>query len=163
MVKILDKSVLKDVREPKKTKLMTALAKSKHGTAWAVIRDPATARILICRRSPTSNNAGQWGFPGGGVDEGESHKVACRRETIEEIGVTLPLSSFIEVIASDKDTTTIWFEVYSKVRGKKTEEVDMFAWVLPHELDGYHLHKSVRQYFKTLLSYAKEVHSKGNE
>lgn len=146
-----------------KNKIQISLSKSKLGTAWAVIRDPANGKYLICRRAATANNAGQWGFPGGGVDEGESHKQAVRRETKEEILVTLPLSAFHEVIAQDKGITTIWFEVFQKVSGKKTKEVDAFAWVYPHELDEYHLHKSVRHYFKTMSSYAKEVHNSSKD
>jgi 8-oxo-dGTP pyrophosphatase MutT (NUDIX family) len=136
------------------SKGMKAIAKSKFGTSWAVFRDPANAKYLICRRSPTSNNAGQWGFPGGGVDEGESHAVACRRETSEEIKVDIALKMFHPVMSED-ETNTIWFEVFQKVAPKKTEEVDMYKWVFPYELDQYDLHKSVRNYFKSLRNHIK--------
>lgn len=154
MVKIIDKSALKDARAPKLTKMMKALAKSKFGTAWGVFRDPATAKYLLCRRASGTNNAGQWGFPGGGVDEGESHKVAVKRETKEEILVDVPLSKFHPVMSQDK-TNSVWFEIFLKITGKKTEEVDAFVWVFPYEMDEYDLHKSVRHYFKMLRGQTK--------
>lgn len=165
MVKILDTNALVDARnvavaaggEGKKKK------PKKIGTAWGVIRNPATGAYLLCRRSPTSNNAGQWGFPGGGVDEGETHKQGLLREMDEEIKVKLSASQLHEIIAQQKDVTIIWYEVFQKVSPRKTEEVDMFAWVMPSDFDDYHLHKSVRHYFKVMAGYAKEVHESGDD
>lgn len=139
----------------KKAKDMKSLSKSKFGTAWAVIRDPNNGKYLICRRGPTANNAGQWGFAGGGVDEGESHQQGCRRETKEEILVDLPLKMFHAVMSED-ETDTVWFEVFQKVSPKKTEEVDAYAWVYPYQMDEYHIHKSVRNYFKRLHGQVKK-------
>jgi putative (di)nucleoside polyphosphate hydrolase len=42
-------------------------------------------RIFIAERLA---NPGAWQFPQGGVDEGESHEVAMKRELWEEIGVS---------------------------------------------------------------------------
>lgn len=45
-------------------------------------------RVLIVRRSMDSDkHGGKWGFPGGGIDQGESSLEAIRRECEEEIGV----------------------------------------------------------------------------
>lgn len=131
-----------------------SLSKSKFGTGWAVFRDPANGKYLLCERSPTSNNAGQWGFPGGGVDEGESHAVATRRECKEEIGVDVPLRSFKPIIGED-ETNTTWYEVFLKITPKLTEEVSAYRWVYPYDLDEYDLHKSVRNYFKALRKHVK--------
>lgn len=49
----------------------------------AILRD-ADGRILIGERVSV---AGAWQFPQGGVDEGESHEEAIKRELWEEIGV----------------------------------------------------------------------------
>jgi 8-oxo-dGTP pyrophosphatase MutT (NUDIX family) len=47
--------------------------------------------VLLVRRSPTARfMAGVWVFPGGAVDEGESHRAAGVREVAEEAGVVLP-------------------------------------------------------------------------
>lgn len=145
MIKILDPSALR---------LHTSLSKSEHGTAWGVFRDPANGFYLLTERSPTSNNAGQWGFTGGGVDDGESHVVALRRETKEEILVDVPLSAFKPII-SETETNTTWFEAFLKVKPKKTAEVSNFAWVPFYDLEDYNLHKSVRNYFKMMHKHIK--------
>jgi 8-oxo-dGTP diphosphatase len=44
-------------------------------------------RILLCRWD--MNSLTVWGTPGGGIDEGESHAVALRRELLEEVGFVL--------------------------------------------------------------------------
>ena len=46
-------------------------------------------KVLILQRSNDiyTQNPGKWGFPGGGVDEGETPKQAIFRECQEEIGI----------------------------------------------------------------------------
>jgi 8-oxo-dGTP pyrophosphatase MutT (NUDIX family) len=47
--------------------------------------------VLLVRRSPTARfMAGVWVFPGGALDEGETHRAAGAREVAEEAGVVLP-------------------------------------------------------------------------
>lgn len=46
-------------------------------------------QALILKRSPSSfSNASKWGFPGGGIDKGETPKQAAVRECQEEIGIS---------------------------------------------------------------------------
>lgn len=132
-----------------KIKLQVSVSKSIHGTAWVVARDPATGKYLICRRAKGTNNSGQWGFPGGGVDEGEKHDQAAARETFEEIKVRVTINDLHYVVHSD-DTQVLWFELFKKINPKATEEVDAFEWVTPTEMQGFKLHKSVKDYFKAL-------------
>ncbi len=132
-------------------KVQIAYAKSEHGIVWAVIRDPATGMYLLCRRGPKTNNAGQWGFPGGGVDEGETLEQALAREAWEEIVVRLSMQAMHPVIQS-KDLHTTWFEIFLKVAPRVTPEVDKFAWAHPHDMHKYALHKSVTGYFRALAA-----------
>lgn len=55
--------------------------------ARAVVLDPDDRILLVRFEFP---NAGLWGTPGGGVDEGETHEQAIRRELAEEIGLDDP-------------------------------------------------------------------------
>ena len=45
--------------------------------------------LFTVRSSTLNNHAGQISFPGGRVDRGETVKAAARRETFEEVGVTV--------------------------------------------------------------------------
>jgi len=48
------------------------------------------AAFLLCRRAAGLNrHASQWALPGGRLDEGETPTIAARRETDEELGVSL--------------------------------------------------------------------------
>ena len=50
------------------------------------------AALILTRRSSTlKRHSGQWAFPGGRIDKGESPEEAALRETREEIGLNLPL------------------------------------------------------------------------
>lgn len=48
------------------------------------------AAFLLCRRAAGLNrHASQWALPGGRLDQGETPTIAARRETEEELGVSL--------------------------------------------------------------------------
>lgn len=133
---------------------MKSLSKSEFGTAWAVFRNPANGAYLLAQRAPGTNNEGQWGFPGGGVDEGESHVQALRREVNEECGILLALSVFKPIMSQD-DLSVEWYEVFQKVTPKKTKEISAYKWVMAYDMDELELHKSVRHYFKALHNHTK--------
>ena len=52
-------------------------------------------RILAAQRSGPPELAGQWEFPGGKVEKGESPEFALRRELNEELGVDIQLGAEI--------------------------------------------------------------------
>ncbi len=60
--------------------------------------DGAPAFVLTRRNPATPAHAGQWALPGGRLHEGESAVDAARRETAEEIGVTLPAEGVLGVL-----------------------------------------------------------------
>jgi 8-oxo-dGTP pyrophosphatase MutT (NUDIX family) len=46
----------------------------------------ADGNVLFLRRGPDGDHPGEWAFPGGGVEAGETEEDAARRETLEEAG-----------------------------------------------------------------------------
>lgn len=53
--------------------------------------DKRSGAVLLTRRSARlRNHAGQWAFPGGGIDEGERPEQTALRELEEEVGLKLP-------------------------------------------------------------------------
>lgn len=65
---------------------------NRHVVGAAIVDDLAAPTLLLAaRRSAPASLAGGWEFPGGKVDEGESHEVAMHRELLEELGVHVHL------------------------------------------------------------------------
>ncbi len=52
-------------------------------------------RILITRRPDRDGRAGQWEFPGGKIEPGESEQDALRREIAEELGCGLEVGALL--------------------------------------------------------------------
>jgi 8-oxo-dGTP diphosphatase len=52
-----------------------------------VLRDPEGRVLLICRNNPPFK--GGFALPGGFVEIGETVEAACRREVLEETGITI--------------------------------------------------------------------------
>lgn len=53
----------------------------------AAVLEDATGRMLLAQRPPGKQHAGQWEFPGGKIECGESAFDALRRELREELGI----------------------------------------------------------------------------
>ena len=72
----------------------TDLPGFEDGPGWS--RDAA---LLLTRRSQKlRNHPGQWAFPGGRVDEGETLVETALREMREEVGVDLPEARVLGVL-----------------------------------------------------------------
>jgi 8-oxo-dGTP pyrophosphatase MutT (NUDIX family) len=58
--------------------------------------DVSTAALVLTRRAPNlANHAGQWAFPGGRVEAGETPEAAALRELSEEVDLHLPADCVI--------------------------------------------------------------------
>jgi len=95
--------------------------------------------VLLLKRSPDSDHAGKWCFPGGHIDEGETAEQAARRESSEEIG-RFPYGELEQIaqIVSDEgvDFTMFACSVDAKFNPVLNREHTDYAWVpvskLPH-------------------------------
>ncbi|MEM1136969.1 MAG: NUDIX domain-containing protein, partial [Bacteroidota bacterium] len=52
-------------------------------------------QLLVCRRNKGKKQAGLWEFPGGKVEENESHSEALIREIKEELNLDIKVEKFL--------------------------------------------------------------------
>ncbi|MFQ5897438.1 MAG: NUDIX domain-containing protein [Candidatus Methylomirabilia bacterium] len=92
-------------------------------------------RILLVRRN-IEPAKGKWTFPGGFVEWGESVPAGAQRETLEETGLTVTLSTLVGVYSYAGAPVVI--VVYrARVTGghlARCPEIAEAAWVRPHEI-----------------------------
>jgi ADP-ribose pyrophosphatase YjhB (NUDIX family) len=90
-------------------------------------------RVLVCKRAQGTNNPGQWGLPGGHIDEGETVDEAAERELREEINLTIDLKQMnvVRLIADKKRTLIILqrSQVTLSDMRPNPEEVESFVWM----------------------------------
>ncbi len=97
-------------------------------------------RILIARRT-RGLNAGNWEFPGGTLEEGETHEECLKRELREELSVAAEIGDLIDVAEQTYSPEwTIRLFVYRVAAASSTftlHEHDEIRWVLPEDLPEY--------------------------
>jgi 8-oxo-dGTP diphosphatase len=69
-------------------------------------------RLLLTRRQAGVHLEGMWEFPGGKVDEGESHVDALRRELREELDADVSVQELIFQTAHDYPDRTVALYFY---------------------------------------------------
>jgi 8-oxo-dGTP diphosphatase len=95
-------------------------------------------RLLVCQRREDSAFPLKWEFPGGKVEEGESHLEALRRELLEELGVEVQQAKRIfshSHIYPGGPRVSLWFFHVREYRGEIVNHVfQQVAWVQLSEL-----------------------------
>lgn len=76
--------------------LQLSIAASQRLSAWVLVYNSHTRRILMLKRAPHTNNPNLWNFPGGGVD-GQNVIKAAKRELEEEAGVKVKKSDLVPI------------------------------------------------------------------
>lgn len=110
--------------------------------------------VLLCRLCE-DHNAGQWTLPGGGMDPGEHPEDACRREVLEETGLTVRLTrllcvdsvTFVGVMGPMQHLRIIYQAeaVFGELRSESDGSTDLAEWVPLTKLNSLHLVDLVAQ------------------
>jgi len=104
----------------------------------AIIRD--RGRVLITRRPEGVRHAGQWEFPGGKLDPGESPEQGLKREILEEIGLEVEIGPIFDVVYYRYDWGAVLILAYPahpRSGSVRNLQVAEHRWVLPADLDHY--------------------------
>lgn len=100
-----------------------------------LVRD---GKILAARRGPDMALPGMWEFPGGKIEDGESHQETLARELSEELLCEAEVGAHVETTTHAYDFGIVTLSTYlcTLVSGEPqvTEHAEI-RWLAPRELD----------------------------
>lgn len=99
-------------------------------------------RYFIAQRPQGKQLGGLWEFPGGKVEQGETHAEALKREMMEEFDAEITVGEFIVSTENIIDNRTIvlhFYKSYLKVDRLTPLEHEATAWLSTDELEEYSL------------------------
>ena len=97
-------------------------------------------KILIGRRAPNEKAPGLWEFPGGKLEDGESHHECLKRELEEELGIDAEIGPlFSEYVYKYHHVAyQIYFYRIDEFSGElQYNSHDILEWVTPDQFDDY--------------------------
>lgn len=121
----------------------------KPGAIVIVLREDDSV-LLLKRPDWIKWGAGQWAFPGGKLEKGETPQEAAIRETHEETQLKVKNLKPVKVCL-DKPVTTYYTRDYMGSVVIDWEHDD-WAWVLKEEMDGYDLAPQVLEMYEWVLT-----------
>jgi 8-oxo-dGTP pyrophosphatase MutT (NUDIX family) len=103
--------------------------------AAGIILQSPEGRVIMLQRSLTGDHAGEWCFPGGGVEDGETTANAALREVLEETGYRVGAvgSELCTRVAEDVHFTTYLNKVDEEFVPRLNGEHVAFAWIAPKD------------------------------
>ena len=98
----------------------------------AIVRE---RRVLAARRRTPANLAGQWEFPGGKVEPGESESAAIVRECREELGVSVAVGGQLGRAPIGENMELVLYAA-TLTKGQPTSSAthDLLRWLALDEL-----------------------------
>lgn len=110
----------------------------KHINVVAAVIHNDQNEILCALRSSVMALPNLWEFPGGKIEEGESHEIALVREIQEELGVHIVVGDKVEDTYYEYDTFTIQLTSYlagiTEGNLRATEHAEL-RWLTINNLD----------------------------
>lgn len=120
-------------------------------------------KIFIAKRNPVGEMGGKWEFPGGKIEEGESPKIAIKREMLEEFGVAVEAGDEIATAVfmhKQKECYVEAYEVFFEHEVKEsfvlTEHTE-YKWVDPLEIKNLDFVDSDLKLYPKVLEYYKII------
>ena len=116
-------------------------------------------RVLAARRIKPPELAGQWEFPGGKVEPGETPEEALRREVAEELGLSITVG---EELKPERGVWTISpryvlrlfvATISAGAEPAVGKDHDQFRWLAEPELDGMAWLDADRRALETVRHY----------
>ncbi len=94
-------------------------------------------QVLVGQRPENHSLAGQWEFPGGKIELGESPELALARELQEEIGIEAQIGALKLAVThcyDDVGILILFYEVPYWKGEPKAQHHSQIEWVYPEEL-----------------------------
>ena len=123
----------------------------KRESAIVIILNKKREVLLLLRPSWIKWGAGQWAFPGGKLEEGETPKEAAIRETKEETQLDIGDLQELEIHLDKK--LHIYYTTQYDGEVVIDWEHDAWAWAGLNDLDKYSLAPDVRRLYKQVLNH----------
>lgn len=99
-------------------------------------------QVFLCRRKVGKSLSGYWEFPGGKIENNESHHIALQRELFEELEMKVTVKSSIGQTKYDYESFKIELFGYEcsliDYKGKLTDH-DSYVWSSVKDLGRYKL------------------------
>ena len=111
-------------------------------------------QVLLAKRSQKSSQGGLWEFPGGKLEDGETHQECLVRDLEEELAETAEVGDFVAETVHTYPEKTIRLIAYfvSIDREPKAEEHERVAWVNCSELLDYNLAPADKPIAKAVMA-----------
>jgi len=114
-------------------------------------------RILVAQRPAGKEHAGQWEFPGGKVESGESPESALRRELQEELGVTIDLTAVEPLVFSsaprgERHLLLLLYRCMAWEGEPRALDAAAVRWMLPEDMGALDMPPADRPFVSVLAA-----------
>ena len=127
-------------------KVRDLLEKKSSKTAWVILFTPE--KLILGKRSPSTNNPNLWNFFGGHIDDGENAAQAAARELEEEIKLKVNPSE-LKKITEIGDATYFSLKMKSTAGAETTDEISKIKSFKLTDLPD-NLHSKTQNFFDKL-------------
>jgi len=111
--------------------------------------------FLITKRKKDGLLGGLWEFPGGKIEDGETHQDCINREMKEELNIVVDISSFITTVNHKYSHFSITLHAYNcsyKSGDIKCNVADDFKWISPCDIIDYPFPKANHHIFPHIIN-----------